>query len=101
MASRPVETLLDELRRRYGERLIPYGTSAVEKHGTGFRLEGVPAVFSVLTLDGTLQAGRFDVQIESFPPGEYAWADEYELDALLNVIADIERGVWPGSMASQ
>jgi hypothetical protein len=99
MADRSVETLLSELRRRYGDRLVLYGTSHLEAHGMAFRLEGVPAVFSVLTRDGTMPFGRFDVQIESYPPGDYLWVDEYEHDALLKVIADVDRGDWPGGVA--
>lgn len=92
-----IEALLSELKRRYGDRLLPY--AGTTEHGTSFRLEGVPAVFGVITLDGKLPFGRFDAQIESYPPGDYVWADEYELDALLNVIANVERGVWPGDVA--
>ncbi|WP_254507277.1 hypothetical protein [Anatilimnocola floriformis] len=100
MADPSIETLLTELRRRYADRLISYGTSPLEEDGTGFRLQGVPAVFSALTIDGTLPSGRFDVQIESYPPGDYVFNEEYEFDALLEAIADVvERGVWPDDAA--
>lgn len=43
----------------YGESGIqPYGTGPREEHGTAFRIKGIPATFSVLTLDGTLRASR-------------------------------------------
>lgn len=100
MADHSVEVLLVALRSRYGDRLIPYGTSAGEEHGTGFRLRDVPATFSVLTLDGTLPYRRFDVQIESYPPGDYVWADEYNLDEFLKVVANVERDVWPHEKAT-
>lgn len=95
MADDSIECLLTALRSRYGDRLLPYGTYPDEEHGTGFRLREVPATFSVLTLDGTLPPGRFDVQVESYPPGDYAWADEYDLHEVLKVISDVERDVWP------
>lgn len=99
MADHSIENLLTTLRRRYGDRLLAYGTSPDEEHGTGFRLRDVPATFSVLTLDGTLPHDRFDVQVESYPPGDYVWAEEYDLPALLKVIANVERGVLPHESA--
>jgi hypothetical protein len=44
------------------------------------------ATFSVVTLNGTLPPGRFDIQIEGIPPGEYLYQDEVSLDVLLNLI---------------
>lgn len=95
MPDRSIEVLVAELQRRYGDRIIPYGGGFVSTSSVCFRLRGIPAVFSILTLDGTLPFGRFDVQIERCPPGDDVWADEYDLHELLQVIANIERDIWP------
>jgi len=100
MADPSVQMLLTALQDQYGERILPYGGDFHEgAHGIGFRLDGVAATFSAITLDGSLPFGRFDVQIESYPPGEYVWADEYELSEFLRVVANVARGVWPDDKA--
>lgn len=43
-------------------------------------------MFSVLTLDGTLEEDRFDVQIESMPPGDYIFTGEVTLGELLKLL---------------
>lgn len=66
----------------------PYGGSfekAEEEHGLGWRLEGVAAVFSAITFDGTL-LDMYDVQIESDPPGDYLFTGRYSLAQLLQLV---------------
>jgi hypothetical protein len=87
-------TFADQLQAVYGNRVQPYGGGR-SAHGLGFRIRGADATFSVLTLDGTLPHGRYDVQIESYPPGNYVYADEHELDELLRLVARIVLGDWP------
>lgn len=57
-----------------------------EEHGFGFRILGMSAVFSAITLDGALPLDRFDIQIESLPLGDYLYRAEVCLDGLLGLI---------------
>ena len=97
MQDQSINHLRAELKRRYSTRLRPYGSSPEEEHGLGFVIEGIPAVFSAITLDGTLEENRFDVQIESCPPGDYIFTGQVELAELLELI-DVftrPRSEWP------
>ncbi|MES2571104.1 MAG: hypothetical protein V4710_13740 [Verrucomicrobiota bacterium] len=85
---------IDRLETVYTDRVQPYG-GGISAHGFGFRLRGTDATFSVLTLDGALPYGYYDVQIESYPPGDYVYADEHHLDDLLQLIARVVGGDWP------
>jgi hypothetical protein len=88
--------LIDSLKRKYGESYTPYGTSDEEEEGTGFRITGVEATFSALCLEETPK-GMYDIQIESYPPGDYLYNDVVDLDGFLRLIeryrAPID--VWP------
>ena len=98
MTSKSVDILLNAIKSVYGKAKIhPYGTSPEEEHGTGFRIKGVPATFSVLTLEGSLPEGRYDIQIESYPPGEYVYADEVDLNEFLLLVEKIcgPESNWP------
>jgi hypothetical protein len=83
------------LNTTYRGRVRPYGTSSAEEHGTGFQLAGVDATFSVLTHGGSLPPGRYDVQIESDPPGNFLYTAEHSMTELLELIERIDRGEWP------
>jgi len=102
-----VTILMDRLRVIYGDRYQPGDTPQLEEDNAGFRLEGVPADFSVLCF-GDMPIGRYDVQVESHPPGErvvpnptdwdgYVYMCEVDLQGLLDLIACYHRPVneWP------
>lgn len=80
-----ISALIDELRSRYGTSYVPYGTSDDEENGTGFRIKDIAATFSALCLDDTPH-GKYDIQIESYPPGDYIYTDIVTLDHLLALI---------------
>jgi hypothetical protein len=98
MKSKSINLLLNAIKSVYGKAKIqPYGTSPEEKHGTGFRIKGVPAIFSVLTLEGAFPEGRYDIQIESDPPGNYVYAKEVDLNEFLLLVERIcgPESNWP------
>ena len=85
-----IAQLLGELHARYAEAVIPYGTSDAEEDGTGFRIEGIPATFSAI-LPAGIRPGRYDIQIESFPPGAYIYQDEVDLAEFLRLVEEYRR----------
>ena len=85
MRSSEIQNLIDKVEARFGPIQL-YGSSEDEAHGTCFKLENIPATFSVLTLEGTLDPDLFDVQIEGIPPGDYCKRGKLRLDELLSVI---------------
>lgn len=95
MPDRSITRFIATLKTIYGDQVTPYGTGGDEKHGIGFRIEGVDATFSVLTLEGSLPAGRYDVQIEAYPPGDYLLANEFDAEELIAMIARIVHGERP------
>ena len=69
-----IEDLLDEIRGIYGANsLQPYGNWD-DATSVGFRVRGIPVTFSVLT-DKSLPPRHFNIQIESYPPGDYLYHD--------------------------
>ena len=86
MSDESMISLVDALRGRYGDRLHPYGSSIHDKHGFGFTIDGINAVFSAVTMEGTLPPGRYDIQFESKPPGEYLYTAQVDLQELLSLI---------------
>ena len=86
MRSSEIQRLVDAVEAIYGPTKL-YGSSPDEKHGTCFKINAVPATFSVLTLDGSLPSGRYDIQIEGSPPGDYLYASEVTLDTFLELIS--------------
>ena len=54
-------------------------------------------MFSALTLDGKLPSGRYDIQIEGLPPGNYVYTAEVDLDAFLELVARMlgREDQWP------
>ncbi len=92
--------LVTKLKRIYGELYVPYGTSDEEEEGTGFRISGIEATFSALCLEGTPE-GMYDIQIESYPPGDYLYNVVINLDGFLSLIEKYRAhtDVWPGIKA--
>ncbi|EGM70789.1 hypothetical protein [Shewanella sp. HN-41] len=80
-----VPVLIRRLKERYGEKYELYGSSENEQEGTGFRINNIPATFSVLCF-GDIPIGRYDFQIESYPPGDYLYTGEKNLSGLLELI---------------
>jgi len=93
-----VENVIRAFRARYGrDALVPYADSDDDAYGTSFMINDVPATFSVLTQDGTLPEGQYDIQIESYPPGDYLFTNIVSLEELLR-LADLMAGPqeqWP------
>ena len=60
-------------------------------------IAGVPATFSVHTQDGQLENGKYDIQIEDNPPGEYIYTDIVELDEFMKLVAQVcgPKEGWP------
>jgi hypothetical protein len=90
-----IAVLIEAVRSRYGASYVPYGTSDEEQNGTGFRIEDIPATFSALCSEDTPR-GQYDIQIESYPPGDYIYADIVTLDQLLSLVEQFrEPESWP------
>jgi len=87
MGSESIDALLHTVAETYGEDAItPYGTDSEEQHGTGFTLTGIKATFSVITRDGELPFGRYDIQVEGIPPGEYVYTSEVSLAEFMGLL---------------
>jgi hypothetical protein len=89
MADDSIRNLLQALKEAYPSSVMPYGQAfenAENEHGLGWRLDGVPASFSAITFDATLPANRYDIQIESYPPGDYIFTGQFSLDELLELV---------------
>ena len=91
-----ISTLIERLEALYPDTYIPYGTSNDEVEGTGFRILDIPATFSVLTF-GDIPEDRFNIQIESFPPGDYIYNKEVSLEQLMELIEVYRKPIkdWP------
>ncbi|XXX73572.1 hypothetical protein WMF30_38610 [Sorangium sp. So ce134] len=86
------------MNETYGAEAVSlYGSSEDEEHGTCFIIAGIGATFSVLTLEGALPDGHYDVQVESIPPGDYVYATEVDLDGFMRLVAQIAGppDTWP------
>jgi len=88
LRSSKIQRLIDAVEQRHGSITL-YGSSELEEHGTCFVLQGIPATFSVLTLEETLPLDQFDIQIEGHPPGDYMF--NLELCPLAEFLQIIER----------
>jgi len=89
------------LDAKFAGRVSDYGSSRNELHGYAFKITGIDASFSVITLDGTLPLDQFDIQIESCPPeeaGDYIYTDKVSLSELMELIPMYETSIdsWPG-----
>jgi hypothetical protein len=96
MPDASIQALVSQLRAIYGDDALSFSVSPdSDGHHLSFRLKKVPASFSVLTLDGSLPFGVYDVQIEGEPPGDYVLAEELSLEDLVAVVARFAAGEWP------
>ena len=99
MHSSRIQELLNAVRARYPKPAFAYyGNSSNEFHGAAFRIEGVPATFSVHTHEGDLPDGMYDVQIEGVPPGDYIYTQVVSLSEFLSLIDRMSQpsSEWPG-----
>ncbi|WP_320177332.1 hypothetical protein [Roseovarius pacificus] len=99
MRSSEIQRLLDAVEFAYGPIAL-YHSDENEEHGTSFLIEGIPASFSVITLEGSLPPDQFDIQVDSQPPGYYIFNPErpLSLDEFLQTIAifKLPKEQWPG-----
>ena len=98
MHSKEIVLLIEKVKEIYGENSVKYyGSSIEELHGVGFRINNVKATYSIHTQDGALPSGIYDIQIESYPPGEYLYTDIVQLEELMKLIAIINgpEESWP------
>jgi ribosomal protein L7/L12 len=97
MRSAEIEKLVAAVEAVHGP-LTLHGSDAFEEHGTCFRIPGAPATISAHTQDGRLPSGRYDIQIESVPPGDYIHTSVVSLEELLTLIDRVRgpRHHWPG-----
>ena len=70
-----IQELLKAIREAHGtDSIVPYGDSD-DPLSVGFRIDGIPATFSVLVED-RLPEQHYNVQIESYPhQGHYLYCD--------------------------
>jgi hypothetical protein len=97
MRSGSIQNVIDAVEALHGPVTL-YGSDPSEEHGTCFKIAGVPATFSVITQDGRLPTGQYDVQIEGVPPGDYLYTSIVSLESLLNLITRVKgpENQWPG-----
>ncbi len=95
-----ITALIEALRTSYGASFAPYGTSDEEENGTGFRIRDIAATFSAACPENT-PPGHYDVQIESYPPGDYIYTDIMCLGDLLRLVEKYRQPVenWPVTAA--
>lgn len=88
--------LLNRIRRRFGiHALQPYGDWDDPK-SVGFRIHRVDATFSVVVVENR-PGGSFNIQIESYPPGDYVYRADVTLDRFME-LAELVAGPedrWP------
>ena len=93
-----IELMVSRVQEKCGiDRVHLYADSDSDPFGASFRIDGIPAAFSVLTQDGALPLGQYDIQIENLPPGEYLLTGVVTLERLLEIIEEL-RGpmdTWP------
>lgn len=88
--------LIDELKDKFGNHFIPYGTSDEEENGVGFTIKGINAIFSCITLEDD-EPLVYDVQIESNPPGEYIYTEKLCLNEIIGIVDKYKQpmDMWP------
>ena len=96
MKNHRIVELVARLRRKYGETYVPYGTSEDEEQGTGFRITDIEATFSASCLNDS-NTGFYDIQIESYPPGDYLYTDRVSLADILSLVEQyrVAMNDWP------
>jgi len=104
MKSSSIETLLGRVRAALGaDGILPYADSPDDPHGTCFLLNGVPAMFSVLTNEGSLPEGQYDIQVEDYPLMDYLYMDVVTLDRFMEVLSIVStrpKAEWPVNSGS-
>jgi hypothetical protein len=98
MHSAPIAAVISAVQSKFGaDAFSYYGSSWAEVHGVAFTVGRIPATFSVVTQDGTLPDGRYEVQIEGVPPGDYIFTDTVSLKALLELVEQMSKPPheWP------
>lgn len=95
MHSEHIKSLIDSVENEFG-KIQYYGSSSQEEHGVAFKLPGIEATFSVITLDGELKT-HYDVQIEGMPAGDYVFVDEVSLDEFIELVRRFQApdSEWP------
>jgi len=88
MRSREIQRLINAVEQVHGSIKL-YGSNEQEEEGTCFIIQGIPATFSVLSLEGALPSDRFDIQIEEHPPDRYLY--NLELCSIDKFVEIIER----------
>ncbi len=96
MRSPEIQKLVEAVETTYGPIEL-YGSIPSEEHGTCFKVAGIPATFSVDTLDGTLPPGRYDVQIDGIPLVSYIYTAEVSLSGFLELLSQMRGPIdeWP------
>jgi hypothetical protein len=91
-----ISSLISKLKETYGDAYTPHRTSEDEEDGTGFRIAGIAATFSVLC-DDEVPAGQYDVRVEADPADDYAYNGIVSLDELFQLIEKYRapRESWP------
>ncbi len=86
MKTEPIERLRRAIQDVFGPTAIrPYGESEDARSSLGFRIDGVDATFSVLVGDW-VPGGLYDIQIESYPPGDYVYVDAVSLERFIEIV---------------
>lgn len=90
MQSAAIKQLREAVSAAYGPNsVVLYGSAEDDEHSLGFMISGIPATFSVHTQDGRLADGRYDIQIESFPPGSYVYTNVVSLGEFMTLVAKV------------
>ncbi|MGB3556698.1 MAG: hypothetical protein WBA25_18885 [Jannaschia sp.] len=97
MHSDAIRVVIDAVEPKFGP-IRYFAKSEDEEHGICFLVRGIPATFSVITLEGTLPPGIYSVQIEGQPPGDHIYIrDRCGLDELVELMARyrVPIDLWP------
>ena len=92
-----IANLRSELERAYGARVQPQDSSPDDLHGFAFRIDGIPATFSVVTREEEEEINRYDIHVEGTPPAEYLYTGEFTLPELIVLMTVFEGApsTWP------
>ena len=95
MHSPQIRKLIDSVENEFGA-IEYYGSSEKEEHSVCFKLSGISATFSILTLDGKLM-DSYDIQIEGIPVGDYLYVNEVTHSEFMNLVQKFKgpESKWP------
>jgi hypothetical protein len=82
MRRQEISVLIQCLSEKYGDRYSPWGTAPDEEEGTGFRIQGIPATFSVICNE-EVPNGIYDFQIESWELADYTHPNVPDMDSYM------------------